>query len=145
MKIATGSDHAGLPAKRVVNDALRELGHQVDDLGTHTEESCDYPDFAAAVARRVASGGAERGVLCCGTGLGMSMTANRVPGVRAAVCHNVYTAEMARQHNDANVLCLGSRVLHPADIKAIVRAFLQERFKGGRHADRIAKIHKLDG
>ena len=144
MKIATGSDHAGLPAKRVANDTLRDLGHEVDDLGTHAEDRCDYPDFAVPVARRVASGEADLGVLCCGTGIGMSMTANKVPGIRAAVCHDVYTAQMARQHNDANVLCMGGRVVAPDTVKEIVRAFLRESFEGGRHARRIGKIDALD-
>ena len=144
MKIAIGSDHAGLEAKNKVIEALRELDVPFDDLGTHTEASCDYPDFAVAVASRVSRKEADFGILSCGTGIGMSMAANKVPGVRAAVCHNNYTCEMARRHNNANVLCLGARVLDDATLKALVRLFLRTPFEGGRHARRVKKIDSLD-
>jgi len=144
MKVAVGSDHAGYRAKLKVIDTLRELGCQVDDVGTHTEASCDYPDFAVEVARRVGRKQADRGVLCCGTGIGMSMAANKAPGVRAAVCHNVFTCEMARRHNDANVLCLGGRVLDEHTLAELVRLFLRTPFEGGRHRRRVKKIVNLD-
>ncbi len=145
MKIAVGSDHAGLPAKRQVVESLRLAGHEVLDLGTHTEDSVDYPDFALAVAKHILTGEAELGVLCCGTGLGMSMTANKVPSIRAALCHNVYTAEMARRHNDANILCLGSRVLDDPTIDTVVSTFVDTPFDGGRHQRRVGKINAVDG
>jgi ribose 5-phosphate isomerase B len=144
MKVAIGSDHAGLPAKQTVAEVLQQLGCEVDDLGTQTEASCDYPDFAAAVANKVAQKKADFGILCCGTGIGMSMAANKVPGVRAAVCHNTFTTEMARRHNDANVLCLGARVLDDPTLRSLVRLFLQTPFEAGRHARRVKKINDLD-
>jgi len=144
MKVVVGSDHAGLPAKLRAIEALKELGCEVEDLGTHSDASCDYPDYAAAVARRVAAGQAQLGVLCCGTGLGMSIAANKVPGVRAALCHSDYTAEMARRHNDANVLCMGARVLDERTIAEVVRRFIRTPFDGGRHNRRIRKIADLE-
>ena len=144
MRIAVGSDHAGLNAKQAALDALADLDCEVEDVGTHTEASCDYPDFAVAVAERVSRKDADFGILCCGTGIGMSMTANKVPGVRAAVCHNNYTCEMARRHNDANVLCLGARVVDDATIRALVGLFVRTPFDGGRHARRVRKIDGLD-
>ena len=144
MKVAVGSDHAGYPAKLKAIEALRELGCDVEDVGTHTEESCDYPDYAVAAAQAVVRKEADLGVLCCGSGIGMSITANKVPGIRAALCHNAYTAQMARAHNDANVLCLGGRVLDEATLKELVRVFLSTAFEGGRHARRVAKMNDLD-
>jgi ribose 5-phosphate isomerase B len=137
--IVIGSDHAGLGLKRHVLDVLAGLGRKVEDLGVDEERSVDYPDFAHAVAGRVAGGGAV-GILICGTGLGMSMAANRHPGVRAALCHDAYTAEMARRHNDANLLCMGGRVLGPGVAEQVVRTFLETPFEGGRHQRRVAKI-----
>ncbi len=144
MKVAIGSDHAGLDAKQKIIEALRELDVEFDDVGTHTEASCDYPDFALAVADKVSRKEADFGILCCGTGIGMSMTANKVPGVRAALCHNNFTCEMARRHNDANILCLGGRVLDEATLKALVRLFLRTPFEAGRHTRRVKKIDNLD-
>jgi len=144
MKIAVGSDHAGLSAKNQVVETLRLAGHDVIDVGTNTEERVDYPDYALAVAKQILTGDAEMGVLCCGTGLGMSMTANKVPAIRAAVCHNVYTAEMARRHNDANVLCLGSRVLDDPTVDTVVSTFVDTPFDGGRHEGRVEKINAVD-
>lgn len=144
MKVAAGSDHAGYPAKIKAIEILKKLGCEVEDLGTNTEASCDYPDFAVLVAERVAAAQADFGLLCCGTGIGMSMVANKLPGIRAAVCHNDFTAEMARRHNDANVLCLGSRVLDDSTLEAVVRRFFQTPFDGGRHLRRVKKIAKLD-
>ncbi len=143
MRIAAGSDHAGLALKRLLVERLRAAGHEVDDLGTHDTASCDYPDYAEAVARAVAGGGYERGLLVCGTGQGMAMAANRVAGVRAAVCADTFSARATRSHNDANVLCLGERVVGPGLAGDIVDAFVESAFEGGRHANRVAKIAAL--
>jgi len=140
MKVVVGSDHAGLPAKLRAIETLKQLGCEIADVGTHSDASCDYPDYAVQVARRVVAGQADLGVLCCGTGIGMSITANKVPGTRAALCHNDFTAEMARRHNDANILCLGSRVVDERMIDEIVRRFVRTPFDGGRHTRRIRKI-----
>ncbi len=145
LKIAIGADHAGFHVKEVIRRFLAEQGYSVEDLGTHSEESVDYPDYARAVAERVASGGAQIGMLACGTGMGMAMTANKVPGIRAATAHDEKTAHLARGHNDANVLTFGGRVLSDAQAIAIVREFLNTRFAGGRHQRRVDKINDLDG
>jgi ribose 5-phosphate isomerase B len=144
LRIAVGSDHAGFHARQTVMATLRELGVEVQDLGTETETSCDYPDYAVQVAQRVARKEADFGVLCCGTGIGMSIAANKVAGIRAAVCHNDFTCEMARRHNDANVLCLGGRVVDDPTIAALVRLFLRTPFEGGRHLRRVKEIADLD-
>ncbi len=144
MTIAIGSDHAGFPLKQVVKSWLEDHGYEVDDLGTYDTKSVDYPDYAAAVAHAVAEGKADRGILICGTGIGMSMSANKVPGIRAALCTDVYTARMSRRHNDANVLCMGARVIGPGVAESIVEAWLSEEFEGGRHARRVGKINALD-
>ncbi|MHC5078430.1 MAG: ribose 5-phosphate isomerase B [Planctomycetota bacterium] len=144
MKIALGSDHAGPDVKSRIAEALREAGHEVLDMGTEGTASVDYPDFASRVARAVASGEAERGVLVCGTGIGMAMAANKVKGIRAAVCHDEYTVRMTRRHNDANVLCIGARVLPAARIVDLTQLFLSEPFEGGRHAGRVEKIMALE-
>lgn len=134
-----GSDHAGFPLKQAVTPIAADAGFEVRDLGTHSTESTDYPDYAHAVATAVARG-EGLGVLICGTGIGMSMTANRHAGVRAALCGDVFSARMARHHNDANVLCLGARVLGVGLAEAIFRAFFEEAFDGGRHQRRVDKI-----
>lgn len=139
-RIAIGSDHAGFSLKEEVERYLLEQGHEVDDLGTHDEQSTDYPDYAHPVAGAVAEGKAELGVLVCGTGIGMSMAANRHRGVRAAVCSEAYSAKMARLHNDANVLCVGARVVGGGLACDIVGAFLAAEFEGGRHHRRVGKI-----
>ena len=143
MRIAIGSDHAGFALKQVVASHLNDLGFDVVDLGTPVAERCDYPDFAAAVGREVASGAAALGVLVCGTGVGMSMAANKVPGVRAAVVSDTFSAHATRQHNDCNVLCLGERVVGTGLACDLIDAWLGARFEGGRHADRVAKIDAL--
>ena len=143
-RIALGADHAGFHAKEIIKKFLAEAGYPFDDLGTQSDESVDYPDFARQVAERVAAGGADFGILACGTGIGMAMTANKVPGVRAATAHNAMTAHMAREHNDANVLTLGGRVVSDAEALEIVREFLNTPFAGGRHQRRIDKISELD-
>ncbi len=143
--IAIASDHAGLPLKRHLVAYLEKLGHQILDLGVDEDRSVDYPDFAHDLAGRVAAGEAGRGILICGTGLGMSMAANRHPGVRAALCHDAYTAEMARRHNDANVLCMGARVLGPGVAEQVTTVFLTTAFDGGRHRRRVNKIEPDSG
>jgi ribose 5-phosphate isomerase B len=138
--LAIASDHAGYPLKLELVKTLHELGVAFEDLGTHDTASCDYPDYAHAVATGVAGGRYRAGVLVCGSGIGMSMAANRHPGVRAAVCTESFAAKATRQHNDANVLCLGSRIVGPGVAQEILRVFLQTGFEGGRHAPRVAKI-----
>lgn len=144
MIIAVGCDHGGFDLKEAVIEVLRQEGHEVRDFGTMSRESVDYPDFARAVAGAVAAGEAGLGVLMCGTGIGVSITANKVPGIRAALCAEPYSARMARQHNDANVLCMGARVVGPGLAQDIVRAFLSARFEGGRHARRVDKIRTIE-
>jgi ribose 5-phosphate isomerase B len=144
MRVAIGSDHAGFPLKDWLREVLRELGVEVQDLGTHDETSVDYVDFARRVAEAVAGGEADRGIAICGTGVGTSITANKVPGIRAALCHEGYTARMSREHNDANVLCLGGRVVGRELAAEIVRIFLSTNFGGGRHARRVDKIAELE-
>ena len=149
MKIALASDHAGYAEKERLKPLLLELGLEVDDLGTVSEESVDYPDYARKVADEVAQGRADQGVLVCGSGTGMAITANKVPGVRAAVAWSEETARLARQHNDANVMAIGARTTPPAEIPAIVRAWFSAEFEGGRHAERVGKIegrrHRVTG
>jgi len=140
MKIAIGSDHAGLSLKLEVVSHLQAAGHAVADQGTDTPNSCDYPDFAKAVAHAVGDGEAELGILVCGTGQGMAMTANRVDGIRAAVVSDTFTARGTRAHNNANVLCMGQRVIGSGVALEIVDAFLSTEFEGGRHARRVGKI-----
>jgi ribose 5-phosphate isomerase B len=140
VRIALGADHAGVSLKDQLAAWLQEGGHDVADLGTRSGASVDYPDFARAVAERVAAGAAERGILVCGTGQGMAMTANKVPGVRAGVCLDPFSARMIVEHNDAQVLCLGARVVGGGLAETIVAAFLGAKYEGGRHARRVAKI-----
>jgi ribose 5-phosphate isomerase B len=144
MKVIIGSDHAGFAAKQALVAAMKKMGHSVTDAGTDSIESVDYPDFAAQVARAVAGDEAERGVLICGTGIGMAMAANKIHGARAAVVTNEFTAEMSRRHNDANIIALGARVLPVEKMEEYVRIFLESPFEGGRHAGRVDKIKKLE-
>lgn len=144
MKIQAGSDHAGLALKRQLVDHLRRQGHEVLDVGTHDSNSTDYPDYAVLVARAVADGTAEAGLLVCGTGQGMAMTANKVNGVRAAVCHDTFSARSTRAHNDANVLCIGERVVGFGLAEDILRAFLETPFEGGRHQRRVEKMKAVE-
>lgn len=144
MKIAVGSDHAGFELKQRLVARLGERGHQVEDLGVASPARSDYPDQAAAVARAVAAGAAERGLLVCGTGVGMAIAANKVRGVRAANCDDLWVARLARAHNDVNVLALGARVVGPGLAEAILEAFLETPFEGGRHAVRVDKIGGLE-
>jgi ribose 5-phosphate isomerase B len=140
MKISIGSDHRGYQAKQRIKALLLGLDVQVVDHGTNSGEACDYPDIGFAVARDVVSGAADWGVLFCGSGIGMSITANKVSGVRAALCHDELTAQMARRHNDANVLCLPADLVGDALMQSIVRVWLETKFEGGRHARRVQKI-----
>ncbi len=138
--ILIASDHAGFALKQHLASFLASLGHEVKDLGVEAERSVDYPDFAHRLASAISAGEAERGILICGTGIGMSMAANRHPGVRAALCHDAYTAEMARRHNNANVLCMGGRTTGPAVAEQMTALFLATPFEGGRHQRRVGKI-----
>lgn len=140
LRVVVGADHAGLALKRDLVAALGEWGVTVEDLGTHDDKSVDYPDFAHVVATRVAKDRSELGLLVCGSGIGMSIAANRHSGARAVVCSEGYSAKMARAHNDANILCLGARVVGAGLARDILRAFLDGTFEGGRHAGRVAKI-----
>ncbi|RMF80343.1 MAG: ribose 5-phosphate isomerase B [Nitrospirae bacterium] len=139
--LAIGADHGGFHLKEVVIRSLERHGVPFVDLGTHDESSVDYPDYAEKVASGVASGDYDRGILICGTGIGMSIAANKFFGVRAALCHNTYTARMSRAHNDANILVLGGRVIGPGVAEEIVDVWLETPFDGGRHARRVEKIH----
>ena len=142
--IALGADHAGLQLKEALKGWLIEHGYQVVDHGTHSAESVDYPDYAAQVAEAVADHKVERGVLVCGTGIGMTIAANKVPGVRAALCSDIYTARMSREHNDANVLTLGGRLMGPEMALDILKMWLETDFAGDRHRRRIGKIADLE-
>jgi len=144
MKIAIGSDHAGFDAKEEIKKVIKALGHAVEDMGTTNTTSVDYPDYAEKVARAVASGAADTGVLICGTGIGMSIAANKVPGIRAAVVSDEKTAELSRRHNDANVFCAGARVTPVVKIAESLKVWLQTPFEGGRHAARTAKIKAIE-
>lgn len=144
MKLVIGSDHAGLELKRELLQVLAARGVEFQDLGTYEGDSVDYPDFAVKVARLVGSGEYPLGVLVCGTGIGMSIAANKRRGVRAAVCTSEFEARMARAHNDANVLCLGQRVVGPGLARSILEAFLDQEFEGGRHVRRVRKIQEAE-
>jgi ribose 5-phosphate isomerase B len=142
--IALGADHAGFPLKEDLKAWLIEQGHQVIDFGTHSPESVDYPDYATQVAESVAAAKADRGVLVCGTGIGMAMTANKIAGIRAALCGDAFTARMSREHNDANVLTMGARLTAREAAIEILGTWLQTEFAGGRHARRVEKIAQLE-
>lgn len=142
--IALGADHAGLSLKAVVKTWLDGRGDEVLDFGTHTPDSVDYPDYAVMVAEAVRVGKAERGILVCGTGIGMSIAANKVPGIRAAACADAYTARMSREHNDTNVLALGARVTPQPDALEIARVWLETAFAGDRHARRVDKLGAIE-
>jgi len=144
MIIAVGSDHRGFEAKKRILLLLSQLGHETLDLGTQGPESVDYPDFAIQVAQAVGDKRVDRGILICGTGIGMCIAANKVHGVRAAPCHDSITAEMSRRHNDANILCLSGDLLGEELIDRMVRIWLQTEFEGGRHARRVEKIEHFE-
>ena len=144
MRIAIGSDHRGYDVKQRIVSLLQRLSHEVTDYGPESSGSVDYPDFAFQVARAVSEGRAERGILICGTGIGMCIAANKVRDVRAAPCHDSITAEMSRRHNDANVLCLSADLLGDELIDRMVRIWLETEFEGGRHARRVEKIQRFE-
>ncbi len=144
MRIVVGADHRGFPIRARVVDLARRLGHEVEDVGTYTGEAVDYPDIAARVARKVSHGEVDRGILICGSGLGMCIAANKFPSVRAAPCHDDLAAEMSRRHNDANILCLSADLLGEALVDRMIEIWLDTLFEGGRHARRIAKICVLE-
>lgn len=143
-KLALGADHAGYLLKNELAKKLAAAGYQVSDLGTHTATSVDYPDFGAAVGRAVAAGDADLGILVCGSGIGVAIAANKIAGVRAATCNDLYTARLSRAHNDANVLALGARILGQGLAEEIVEIFLATPFEGGRHCGRVDKISRLE-
>lgn len=144
MKIAIASDHRGVRVKEQILAHLRELGHDGIDLGPQSTDGVDYPDFAAKVAADVASGAVDRGILICGTGMGMCIAANKFAGVRAVTCHDDFTAEISRRHNDANIMCLSADMLGDRLLARIVEIWLNTEFEGGRHARRVNKIKQIE-
>lgn len=144
MKVAVGCDHGGLHLKEEIKELLSDLGHDVKDFGTYTSESCDYPDIAVPVANAVISGEMDRGILICGTGIGIGIAANKIKGVRAALCHDSFSAKYSRAHNDANILTMGERVIGPGLAKDIVTIWMATDFEGGRHERRVEKIKALE-
>lgn len=144
MKIAIASDHAGFEMKEQIKNFLKDLGHEAKDYGTFEKASVDYPDLALKVSEAVAKNESERGILFCGTGLGMSIAANKVPGIRATLCYDKNTAELSRKHNDANILTLGARIIELNQAKEIVYVWLKTEFEGERHSKRIEKIKEIE-
>ena len=145
MKISMGSDHGGYALKEHLKEVLTAKGHEIVDCGTYSTESCDYPDFGEAAARKVATGACERGIVVCTTGIGISMAANKVRGVRCALCSEPLSAEMTRRHNDANMLALGAAMTGTMLAERIVEEFLSTEFEGGRHARRVGKLDAITG
>lgn len=144
MKLAIGSDHGGFRLKEAIKTYLLDHDYEVTDFGTESEDSCDYPDFALPVAQAVAKGEYDRGILICGTGIGIGIVANKVKGVRAALCHDTFSAEACRNHNDANILTMGERIVGEGLALKIVETFLNSDFEGGRHQRRVDKIKALE-
>ena len=144
MRIAVGSDHRGVIMRAKIIDVLNNLGQEVVDIGTDDDKSVDYPDVAAVVARKVSQGEVERGILVCGTGLGMAIVANKFPGVRAAPCHDSVTAELSRRHNDLNVLCLSGDILGERLVDRLIETWLTTEFEGGRHLRRVEKVKAIE-
>ena len=144
MKIAIACDHRGYEAKELIKNVLQRSGHEVTDFGTNGSKSCDYPDYAIPAALAVSRHEAERGVLICGSGIGMSMTANKICGIRAALCHDELTARMSRQHNDANILCLPAMQVNDPLIMKIIESWLTTEFEGGRHERRVQKVMEAE-
>ena len=144
MKIAIGADHGAVELKEILRDYLKEKGYDVTDCGTYDLNSVDYPDIALKTAKLVVSKECEKGILLCGTGIGISIAANKVKGIRAALCTNEYCAKMSRNHNNANILCMGARVTGVELAKSILDTFLREEFEGGRHQVRVDKIMNLE-
>ncbi len=144
MKISTGSDHRGLHQRKIIGESIAACGHEVNDLGTMTTDSCDYPDIARLVAHSVTGGGCDRGILVCGTGIGMSIAANKVKGIRAALCPDENSAKFSRLHNDANVLCLPGDNFDDDQLRSIIKLWLTTDFEGGRHARRLEKVAQME-
>ena len=144
MKVALGADHGGFRLKEEIKKLLDQLGIPCTDLGTFSENSVDYPDFALEVAERVAKGEFDRGIICCGTGIGVNIVANKVPGIRAALCHDTFSAKATREHNDSNILTMGERVVGIGLATEVVKVWLATPFSGERHARRIAKIAEIE-
>jgi ribose 5-phosphate isomerase B len=144
MKIIVASDHRGFAIKQKIVSFITQLGHEALDFGTDAPEPVDYPDFAAKAAKSISNGEADRGILICGTGMGMCITANKFPGVRACTCHDDLTAEMSRRHNDSNVLCLSADLLGDRLVNRMIELWLKTEFEAGRHARRIEKITQLE-
>ena len=144
MKISMASDHGGYALKEEIKAYLAEQGHEVEDFGCHDTASCDYPDFGEAAARAVAEGKCERGIVICTTGIGISISANKVKGIRCALCHDPWSAEMTRRHNDANMLAMGAGVVGPLLARQIVSTFLSHEFEGGRHQRRVDKMMAIE-
>lgn len=144
MNISIGSDHRGLEQRKVLTDVIESLGHHVSDLGSFTDQSCDYPDIAAEVCETVVKGSSQLGILVCGTGIGMSIAANKIHGIRAALANDVESAKLSRQHNDANILCLAGNDFDADNYRAVVTAWLSTEFEGGRHSRRVEKIAELE-
>ncbi len=143
MRIAIGADHAGFSLKEHLKTYLQAAGHEITDCGPHSEDRVDYPDYAKGVAHQITTGLVDRGVLVCGTGIGMAIAANKVAGIRAANCNTIFLASLSRAHNDANVVTVGARVVGDALAEAILKTFLSTAFDGGRHQDRLEKISRL--
>lgn len=144
MKIAIGNDHAAVDLKNQIAEYVKELGHEVVNYGTDTKQSCNYPEYGEKVANAVAAGEADCGILICGTGVGISIAANKVNGIRAAVCSDATTARLVKQHNNANIIAFGERIVGSELAKDIVKAYLEAEFMGGRHADRVAMIMDIE-
>lgn len=144
MTIAIGSDHGGFHLKEEIKTLLQEKNLPYRDFGTHSTDSVDYPDIAKQVAAAITGGECDRGILICGTGIGISIAANKIKGIRAALCHDVFSAQMSREHNDANILAMGERVIGPGLARAIVEKWLTTEFSGGRHTGRVCKISQIE-
>ncbi len=145
MRFYIGTDHAGIDLKDATVAMLRSKGHEVEDLGPYNKDRVDYPDYAVKVCESVLKNAGTQGILICGSGIGMSMSANRFHGIRAALCHDAYTAQMARNHNDANILCFGERVVGQGVAESIVDSWIASSFEGGRHCGRVDKIEAIEG
>jgi ribose 5-phosphate isomerase B len=141
-KVGIGSDHAGFEAKEAIKKYLQDEGIEFEDFGTFSRDSCDYPDYARKVAEAVSRGECVRGILCCGSGIGVSIVANKVRKVRAALCHDAESATLSRQHNDSNVICFSARTSSASEIQAMLKAWFSTEFEGGRHKTRVDKIEK---
>lgn len=144
MKLLMGNDHGGIHLKEHLKKYLTDKGYEITDVGAYTEDSCDYPDYAAKLCAELLKGTADKGILFCGTGIGISIAANKCKGIRAAVCNDVYSAKMSREHNDANVLCMGERIVGVGVAELIADTWLKTAFAGGRHARRVDKIMALE-